>query len=289
MYVEIKLNCSQAHFFPFFFKVLGFYCYDRRRRRHDTKHHRSRSEFDKDAFASSPEVNEYMAADLMRLSNSALPPESSSTSTAEDRTLGRQPQGSLPPRVANADEEEKVTTAALAFPKPVVEKGKLPRGKPTWLSPITTEELSVTHESDATVKSKTSPSSLAIPDLELVPSPARSESFAPKDLTPPSPPNPAASSTSGLDSAGSHSRAGHDINLKLPRLMNVVALFTPSLPDELRIKIGDTVRIIEEYKDGWCFVQFLGERDAPKGVVPLVCLQERMRLVPFTHNDPTAH
>jgi len=71
--------------------------------------------------------------------------------------------------------------------------------------------------------------------------------------------------------------------MKLPRLMNVVALFTPNLPDELHVKIGDTVRIIEEYQDGWCFAQFLGKRDAPKGVVPLTCLQERKRLVPFTH------
>lgn len=261
----------------------------------------------------------------MKLSSSALGPESSPTFTSEDRTLRPQPQGNFPLRVANANEDEKVTTPSLAFPKPVAEKGKLPRGKPTWLSPITTEEglrspppaygvssagqeilipippqrppqklkatpipptPPVTHVS---LKSKTSPDSLAIPDLEPVPviSPARSESFASKDLTPPSPPpNPPASSTSGLDPAGSQidsSRVGHDINMKLPRLMNVIARFTPNLPDELRVKIGDTVRIIEEYKDGWCFVQFLGKRDAPKGVVPLVCLRERTRLVPFTH------
>jgi len=300
--------------------VLGFCFYGRYRRRYNTKHHSF--EFDKDAFAKStpsPGINEYMAADLMKLSGSALRPESSVTSTSEDRTLGRQPQGEVPLRVANADEDEKVTNATLAFPKPVAEKGKLPRGKPAWLNPITTEEglrspppaygvssagqeilipippqrppqkpEATSVPSTPPVKSKTS---LAIPDFEPVPviSPARSESFAPKDLTPPSPPNPPASSTSGsgLDPAGSQigsSRVGHDINMKLPRLMNVVALFTPNLPDELRVKIGDTVRIIEEYKDGWCFVQFLGRRDAPKGLVPLVCLQERKRLVPFTHN-----
>lgn len=88
-------------------------------------------------------------------------------------------------------------------------------------------------------------------------SPARSESFAPKDLVSPSP----APSTSDLDSAGSQigsSRVEHDTEMKLPRLMSIVTLFTPNLPDELHVKIGDTIRIIEEYKDGWRFIQFSG-------------------------------
>ena len=55
--------------------------------------------------------------------------------------------------------------------------------------------------------------------------------------------------------------------------MTVVARYTPKLPDELHVKLGDVVRVIAEYKDGWCFAQLLGTIDAPKGVVPLVCLQ----------------
>jgi hypothetical protein len=64
--------------------------------------------------------------------------------------------------------------------------------------------------------------------------------------------------------------------------MNVVSLFTPNLPDELHVKVGDVVRIFEEYKDWWCLAQFVGKKDAPKGVVPLVCLQERKRVMSFT-------
>ncbi|KAF8163633.1 hypothetical protein B0H34DRAFT_330928 [Crassisporium funariophilum] len=114
-------------------------------------------------------------------------------------------------------------------------------------------------------------------------SPSRSESFAPKDLMLPTPPS---SSYSGLDSNGSRPNSSRDdyvTEFRLPRLMSVIAPFTPNLEDELSVRAGDIVRIIEEYRDGWCFVQYVGKRDAPRGVVPLVCLQERKRIVPFTH------
>ncbi|KAF8809008.1 hypothetical protein BYT27DRAFT_7094930 [Phlegmacium glaucopus] len=231
----------------------------------------------------------------------------SSIPTPVDCTLGRQPQRNLPLRIANADEDE-IPTPTLAFPKAVAQKGKPPRSKPTWLSPITTKApvglpppvyttwsagqetlipmptqrpaqkykatpMPPTPPISSTVPSKTS--TLVVPDYQPVPiiSPARSESFAPKDLIIPSPPT-----------LPSSSRVERGTDVKLPRLMNVVALYTPNLPDELHIKVGDTLRIIEDYKDGWCFVQFLGRKDAPKGVVPLMCLQERKRLVPFKHN-----
>ncbi|CAA7270927.1 unnamed protein product [Cyclocybe aegerita] len=116
-------------------------------------------------------------------------------------------------------------------------------------------------------------------------SPARSESFAPKDLVAPpapvhsppwsaklSPPNSALSDSSlGTPTTPNGTRA--------PRLMNVVAPFVPTLPDELRVKVGDTVRVLQTYRDGWCFVQFVGKADAPKGVVPIVCLRDRQRFV----------
>lgn len=41
----------------------------------------------------------------------------------------------------------------------------------------------------------------------------------------------------------------------LPRTMVVTATFTPSLSDELPLSIGETVSMLEEYIDGWCFVQ----------------------------------
>ncbi|KAG6812076.1 hypothetical protein H0H92_004542 [Tricholoma furcatifolium] len=99
-----------------------------------------------------------------------------------------------------------------------------------------------------------------------VPAPSpRSESFAPQDLAP---------------YPSSTDEATH----KLPRLMTVSSSFTPTLDDELAIKLGDTVRMLDEYKDGWCLVQRVGRIDAPKGAVPRFCLQERRGVVPLLPN-----
>lgn len=94
----------------------------------------------------------------------------------------------------------------------------------------------------------------------------RSESFTPQDLIcpkEPSSPNP------------------DEPAQRLPRLMTVAASFTPSLDDELSIKIGDIVRMLEEFRDGWCLIQRVGRIDAPKGVVPRFCLQERRGVAPI--------
>ncbi|TFK30281.1 hypothetical protein FA15DRAFT_663680 [Coprinopsis marcescibilis] len=74
--------------------------------------------------------------------------------------------------------------------------------------------------------------------------------------------------------------AGSQSGGNLPRLMNVITAFTPTMDDELPIQVGDTVRLLEEYKDSWCLVQMVGRIDSPRGVVPYVCLQERRRIVP---------
>lgn len=59
-----------------------------------------------------------------------------------------------------------------------------------------------------------------------------------------------------------------------PKLMTVINTFTPTLNDELPLTISDTVLMIEEFKDGWCTVQYLGKDNAAKGAVPRFCLQE---------------
>lgn len=115
-------------------------------------------------------------------------------------------------------------------------------------------------------KAKTSFSALS--EQPPMPSP-RSESFAPQDLAMPS----------GRESYDTS--ASDESSQKLPRLMSVAATFTPSLEDELAIKLGDTVRMVDEYRDGWCLVQRVGRIDAPKGVVPRFCLQERRGVVPM--------
>ncbi|CAL1705739.1 unnamed protein product [Somion occarium] len=66
---------------------------------------------------------------------------------------------------------------------------------------------------------------------------------------------------------------------KLPRLMVVTCTFVPSLADELKIKVGETLRLVEEYEDEWCLVQRIGKPDAEKGVIPRFCLQERPEIL----------
>lgn len=66
---------------------------------------------------------------------------------------------------------------------------------------------------------------------------------------------------------------------KLPRLMVVTCTFVPSLADELPIRLGETVRLLEEYEDEWCLCQRVGKSDAEKGVIPRFCLQERQDVI----------
>lgn len=54
------------------------------------------------------------------------------------------------------------------------------------------------------------------------------------------------------------------------RLMMVDASYTPLLSDELPLKLGDVVRLLHEFDDGWCIV----ERNGTTGAVPNVCLKE---------------
>jgi len=240
-----------------------------------------------------------------------------SSFTFDDNIMRRQPPGKSPFKIVNVDEDEKTAVIpTLAFPEPLAEKlRRTPRPKPTWLSPITTGEevksppvaydmpnseretlnpippqkppqiakatlVTTTPRSRVSMKSLASSQSLIIPDFEPMPviSPARSASFAPKDLDlPSSPPHtPPANSTSGSaggQNSSSQVERDEDAGVAPSRLMTVVARYTPNLPDELHVNLGDVVRVITEYKDGWCFAQLLGAIDAPKGVVPLVCLQ----------------
>ncbi|THH12042.1 hypothetical protein EW146_g7839 [Bondarzewia mesenterica] len=66
----------------------------------------------------------------------------------------------------------------------------------------------------------------------------------------------------------------------LPRLMTVATAFTPTMDDELLVRAGETLRLLEEFEDEWCLVQRVGRADAEKGVIPRFCLQERPRVVP---------
>ena len=65
--------------------------------------------------------------------------------------------------------------------------------------------------------------------------------------------------------------------------MTVATLYVPSLSDELPIRLGETIRMIEGYEDGWCLVQRVGRTDE-RGVIPRFCLIERQEIIPRIGN-----
>ena len=315
---QIWLKIAQK----FILQVLVVLLYNRRRRRHNDIVKYPGFAFKRDVFAKNPassiELERYMMADL-GVNISPVGPEyyreSSTIFTFDDNTMRRQPPCRSSFKIANDDEDEKLAIPALAFPEPLAEKKRrTPRPKPR-LRPLTIGEevksppvaygmssperetlfpippqmakatlVSTTPRSRASLKSLASSQSLIIPDFEPIPvvSPARSASFAHKDLDlpSPSPHSPPSSFTSGSPGGQIGSPVVEQNAGPAPcRLMTVVARYTPNLPDELHVKLGDVVRVIAEYKDGWCFAQLLGTIDAPKGVVPLVCLQSAFTLM----------
>ncbi len=61
--------------------------------------------------------------------------------------------------------------------------------------------------------------------------------------------------------------------------MVVTTSFESTLPDELSVRTGETLRLIREFDDEWCLVQRVGRLAAEKGVIPRFCLSERQRMV----------
>jgi hypothetical protein len=57
--------------------------------------------------------------------------------------------------------------------------------------------------------------------------------------------------------------------------VKVTSTFIPTLPDELGIGVGDTLRVLEKYDDGWTLC--LNQR-GEKGMVPLECFDSRVAL-----------
>ncbi|EIN07080.1 hypothetical protein PUNSTDRAFT_53478 [Punctularia strigosozonata HHB-11173 SS5] len=162
--------------------------------------------------------------------------------------VSRAGEPSPPPSYASSDDH---TTASRALPPPPPPpQARLPSPPPP-----------------------TPPASLKlkfIPDDDSIPapvaSPQRSTSFAPGS------PSPQKTKFITRISAGSSA----DVK-RLPRTMTVIQVFVPSLDDELAIELGESLRLLEEYEDGWCLVSRGG---AAKGVVPRFCLAERQPAQP---------
>lgn len=82
---------------------------------------------------------------------------------------------------------------------------------------------------------------------------------------------------------------------RLPRLVTTHKLYTPSLPDELRIELNEPLRLLAEYQDGWVLVERVGvhhstrsptsasEHSTPtepeRGVIPRFCITDRPEFV----------
>lgn len=69
--------------------------------------------------------------------------------------------------------------------------------------------------------------------------------------------------------------------------MTMTMLYVPSLSDELSIRLGETLRMIEEYEDEWCLVQRVGRTDE-RGVIPRFCLVERQEIIPSAGKRTTS-
>ena len=54
----------------------------------------------------------------------------------------------------------------------------------------------------------------------------------------------------------------------------VIRTYIPSLLDELKVSVGDVVRVIREYDDGWAYCERVGDPDGAAGVIPIECLDK---------------
>ncbi|KAI9068587.1 hypothetical protein FKP32DRAFT_1561393 [Trametes sanguinea] len=115
-----------------------------------------------------------------------------------------------------------------------------------------------------TVTHENSTLSVPAPAPSPVPSPRRASSFG-------------VNAPMGTDGQANLKSKPSVKGQKLPRNMLVEHTFIPSLADELTIKVGETLRMLEEYEDEWCLVERLGSRSGERGVVPRFCLKERPR------------
>ncbi|EJD53120.1 hypothetical protein AURDEDRAFT_133932 [Auricularia subglabra TFB-10046 SS5] len=58
------------------------------------------------------------------------------------------------------------------------------------------------------------------------------------------------------------------------KLVGVVATFESTMPDELPVAIGETLRVVEVYEDDWCLAERVGRKKG-RGIVPQACIAEK--------------
>ncbi|KAJ7633076.1 hypothetical protein FB45DRAFT_914317 [Roridomyces roridus] len=182
------------------------------------------------------------------------------TSRGWDKTLSKYaPSERSPPPSYMADSKTATLASQVPLPPSPPHKPTLPPTPPTPPAFKKTSKLNPFSRDIPSAK----PMPTELPPSLPLPSPARSASFA--------------AHQDGILAQ----LEGPEEDMPAPaRLMVVSSPFTPSLDDELPITVGETLRVLEEFQDGWALCQRIGRIDAPKGVVPRTCLTEREKIIP---------
>jgi len=116
------------------------------------------------------------------------------------------------------------------------------------------------------------------PPLEL-PKPRVQSILSPSQLKNPNATSPGgANSPSETDSELGSSECSEVVEsatqLGYPKLVIVKCPFAVNLPDELKVREGDRLRVLRDFKDGWALCQRVSRRNPEKGAVPRCCLAE---------------
>jgi hypothetical protein len=82
---------------------------------------------------------------------------------------------------------------------------------------------------------------------------------------------PSNSNLNNAPKSATFSGGGGNNGLQAQQISVVKRTFVPSLPDELSIANGETVRVLSVYDDGWALCEKMNSGD--KGVVPQECLE----------------
>jgi hypothetical protein len=117
-------------------------------------------------------------------------------------------------------------------------------------------------------RGRSSPLTMAVPQIGGAGNTYTQSSPPPNTYTLPLP--PATYNNSGAPSLGSLSHdTSSPFEVASNRTATVQCTFIPTLPDELSITTGETVRLLAEYDDGW---GLCSNTQGERGMVPLECL-----------------
>ena len=150
---------------------------------------------------------------------------------------------------------------AARSPPPTYDPSSPPPPPPSPPPPaLNLPTVTVTHE-----ENRSNSNNLAVPATpSVVVSPRRTSSFG-------------LETPAGLGEGASLRAKPSVKGQKLPRKMLVEHTFVPTLADELAIKVGEVILMLEEYEDEWCLVERVGKNAGDRGVIPRFCLCERPR------------